>query len=343
MIGTKQTTDEHDILRRMSDLQVRVFGRLPYGDGTIDGGDVTKEQFKGSLEFLAKDGLVSIRELNTALLRSGAKPINSLLELPGNCMDGRGNKLTKAGREIPYGRPKIMGGPTLFLTLATGIVTPRDETLRPLIDTFSDVASAMPMAAAMHIACGAAGVGGAPVLEKLIANFDDIYATMEEITEGGIYLSDNQKDTIKFGLDRTAIAGRAQFTAGDFTEAAMVDTVKARSQYRSDAVVELQVDHDHPNHSHDEKGITFLMSQYQFVMRKDLVNNEGFPNMFYSNTTYGFSLVDNWFGRRNAEQLQLARALTFMLPLAANAVLGRNQFVGTLGKYSDLETFYKAA
>jgi len=348
------STDEHDIghaalfgvdyagvhdeeRNKEMSMPVQVVERMEYGTGAIDGAECSREQFEAALTFLANEGLTSIGTINAERKKLGKEPIYSIFDIPGNCMDGRGNRLTLAGEKVEIARPKVVGGPTLYLTNILSIVDVLDG---QMIDRFGRVAEMFPRAAAMHEACGMAAKGSEPVLVAYHDRFDEIDASVADLTHGHLRATPTQKEAILRGI-RTTIE-RVQKEQDSYNESAMIGRVR---QINGDqAVLRYVVDENEPNHSHKEVGIVNLFSSDDLIMVKDAVaQNSGIPDLFYHNAGYGKKLVKMSIGVANKDTLALGQLAGMHLPLAANATLGKNQWLGSVGNYEEMSKHFYAA
>ena len=312
-------------------LPVNTYGQISYGEGSIDGSACSVEQFRTGLTFIRDEALVTLDEINKARHERGLHAVSSILDIPGNCMDGRKNKETLAGNEVEIARPKVMGGPVLFMTYIQGLLGRSSG--QTLIGTFQSVAEKNKYSASMHEACGAAR-GFSAVMQKMRSSFDDINEIMFRITDGKMSFTPEEKERI-IG-NAAGLVEQADKERDTFNEQAMIDVVKAVAGL--DAVMKLEVDPDHENHSHTEEGIVYLWGAdgHDYIMVKDKVHdNPDTPNVFYQNAAYAKRLVKENIGRLDPD-LMLAQKLAIALPLAAIGVLGKNQHVGTVGKYADL-------
>jgi hypothetical protein len=310
---------------------IKIITRMEFGKGAIDGASCSKERFEQTLEFISKQGLTSIDEINKRLVEDGKKPIHNIFELPGNCMDGRRNYLTLAGETVSIARPKVVGAPVLFLNNVLSIagVMQQDR----MIDRFGTIARLLPGAAAMHKSCGMAGRGSIPVLMTYLEKFDEIQEASQDLTQGILVATASQKADIKRGIEQTIETASKQLDT--YNEDEMIKVVRAVSG--DDAVLQYEVDHDHPQHSHEETGMVYLFSSDDLIMVKDaVVDNPDVSDVFYHNAGYGKKLVKATIGLLNQEKLQTAQIVGMQLPLAANATLGKNQWLGSIGSYEDM-------
>lgn len=312
-------------------LEVKIVGRISYGEGLIDGAECDEGFFRRGLEFLRDKGLTTLDSINAKRRELGKKAVASILDIFGNCMDGRRNKMTLAGGLVEMARPKVMGGPVLFLTyLQTLTGNLKDDNL---LSTFTQNAENNKFGASMHEGCGAAR-GFDPVLRKFATSFDEINDMLGRLTSEDMRFSDSEKQFLLANIENGLQIAAAQ--KDEFTEANMIQAIVTISG--ADAVLQFEVDETHPTHSHDESGIVYLMGAegHDYIMVKDAVyDNSDVPNMFYQNAAYAKRLVKENFGRMHP-QLILAQKLALALPLAAIGVLGKNQWVGSVGNYEDM-------
>ena len=174
-------------------LPVNTYGQISYGEGSIDGSACSVEQFRTGLTFIRDRALVTLDEINKVRHERGLHAVSSILDIPGNCMDGRKNKETLAGNEVEIARPKVMGGPVLFMTYIQGLLGRSSG--QTLIGTFQSVAEKNKYSASMHEACGAAR-GFSAVMQKMCSSFDDINEIMFRITDGKMSFTAEEKERI---------------------------------------------------------------------------------------------------------------------------------------------------
>ncbi len=333
----KIATEERNTDMETDHLEVNVVGRIGFGSGSIDASHITKEKYRGALEIVASPvGRTNLSEINFRRKQRGQSEIRGIMNLPSNCMDGRKNGITLAGTEVLIGRPKLPGGETLYATDVFSIMGLFDGTSLSMLERFERVVKAAPGAASMHLRCGMAGKGSEPVLRKLRDNLDDATELATHLTNGGVQYSNFDKDFLRRGIEATIRKIEAE--ESDFHEAAMIEVIRSTDRTHGDeAILELQIDTGHPNHSHEEGGLVVFMGRPDEIMvKKPIVENNSVPDLFYYNMGYSDGVFAHHLGTLNQERLTQARKVGLLLPIAAVGALGKDQWMGSVGNFQDM-------
>lgn len=173
----------------------------------------------------------------------------------------------------------------------------------------------------MHRECGMAR-GAKSVVETLVESFDDVNRFLGSRAKFVATKQPHLLDVIKAGAESTFMMLNK---TSSFTEDKMIDVVKELAG--DEAVMHLDVDHDHDNHGHDEQGLILVDSENTLVL-KDKFNQDTDIMNFWQNVRYGRSLLQ--VVSRNQEEYLRGVIVADQLALAGTGTLGRNQHVGEI-------------
>lgn len=325
LIRTGEVMNPHQI-ELVNGWQTSVIGKVDFGEGKINP-DVSEDEFKSTLHFLANSGVATLDQINQALEYSGQGSIKSILSLFGSCMDGRENDVTLGGKQVVIARPKLVGGPTVFIVNVGSIVGDlRFEGQDNMLERVKIEAAIDPKTNGAHLNCGMA-TSNRSVLVKYHDQFDAINELGSELSRGVLIVPSNTRDRLRRNTAETIEAMEKQ--SATYTEEGIVEVIRRFSG--DDAIMKFKVDPNHPTGSHEEAGIVFLFSKQPLIMIKDAVSKVRVPDVFYQNVGYSIALIERSMKGQEREKIELAKVVGIHLPLAANAVLGKNQWVGVLG------------
>jgi len=292
-------------------LGIKYLGQIDFGKGAIDASETSKSDFMNHLEYVAKDGLYYLPDLDQHY---------------GGCMDGRSNVATLTDKPLRIPRPKVIGGPSLLIwniaavgnfSIIEGIDDPLEQFF-VLNKALKDAGGKL----GMHQVCGAAR-GVVPVLENYIEEFDSVSGLITAESTGILGPDGSPiRDELQKNAQKThGIVSKVS----NFTKENMLKVVQQIDG--QDAVIKLDVDPTHPTQGHDEIGLLFA-KVHNAVVYKDKINRETGKQMFYQNTVYAASLIQKI--AQTKEEYNKGLIIADQMAVTGTATLGKNQHIGEI-------------
>ncbi len=289
-------------------ITAQYLGRADFAEGSIES-TATQQEFMEMLT-IVKNNLLYVANYED--------------EFTG-CMDGRNNAVDELGNPFDP-RIKVKGGSSVFAynVAAYGQFEIVEGIERPL-DQFTVVNQRLvdsKLRLGMHYECGAArGAGG--VAENYHDNYKNIHSLSGQDAKRSLAEDNHKRESM---LRQGALLTAEAITkyGDDFTEENMHSVVRALNG--PEAIVHLEVDHDHPNHGHTEQGLALLRVSHAKIDKPAVI--AAGADLFYHNVEYAKRIVRALAS--NPEEIVRGDILADTLAIAGIATLGTRQHVGEL-------------